>query len=377
MHILIAPDSFKDSLSAYETGKHLASGLSVVFNRASIEILPMADGGEGTLNALIDATNGHKIMTEVHDPLMRKIKAPIGILGNKKTAVIEMATASGIELLGKGEKDPHQTTSYGTGELIKAALEENCHEIILGIGGSATIDGGTGLMAALGLSFTDNHDNEILPRGGNLHDIKHINPEGLDERLKNTKIRIACDVNNPLTGKNGAAEVFGPQKGAKKEEIPFFDDNLRHLSQLLTEITGFAEEHTPGTGAAGGLPACIKAFTVASMENGFELISELVNLESHIKHSDLIITGEGKLDFQTQYGKTPWGVAQIAAKQDKPLIAIGGTITEDSESLYSQGFDLILPILNQPMSLNEALAKTPELLRETGKRIGRIVLLKT
>ena len=375
MQILIATDSFKDSLSAAEAGKELASGLNVVLNTVSVKILPMADGGEGTLNALIDATNGYKKFTEVHDPLMRKIKAPIGILGNRKTAVIEMATASGIELLTNEEKNPYQTTSYGTGELIKAALKEDCDEIILGIGGSATIDGGAGLMNALGVTFTDNKNRELLPRGGNLYEIKYINTENLDRRLRSIKIRIACDVNNLLTGEDGAAYVFGQQKGAKKEELSFFDDNLRHLSKLLTQTTGFDEELTPGTGAAGGLPACIKAFTEASLENGFDLISELVNLELQIKRSDLVITGEGKLDFQTQHGKTPWGVAQLASKYNKPLIAVGGTLTEDSESLYNQGFDLILPILNQPMSLDEALNQTPELLRQTGKRIGRIILL--
>ena len=375
MQILIATDSFKDSLSAAEAGKELASGLNVVLNTVSVKILPMADGGEGTLNALIDATNGYKKFTEVHDPLMRKIKAPIGILGNRKTAVIEMATASGIELLTNEEKNPYQTTSYGTGELIKAALKEDCDEIILGIGGSATIDGGAGLMNALGVTFTDNKNRELLPRGGNLYEIKYINTENLDRRLRSIKIRIACDVNNLLTGEDGAAYVFGQQKGAKKEELSFFDDNLRHLSKLLTQTTGFDEELTPGTGAAGGLPACIKAFTEASLENGFDLISELVNLELQIKRSDLVITGEGKLDFQTQHGKTPWGVAKLATKHNKPLIAVGGTLTEDSESLYNQGFDLILPILNQPMSLDEALNQTPELLRQTGKRIGRIILL--
>ena len=376
MEILIATDSLKHSLSAYEVGKHLSDGISAVLNTASIEILPMADGGEGTLNALIDATNGYKKFTEVHDPLMRKIEAPIGILGNRKTAIAEMAAASGIELLKNEEINPHQTTSFGTGELIKAALAENCDEIILGIGGSATIDGGAGLMAALGVTFTDNRNKEILPRGGNLHEIKQIKFEGLDNRLKNITIRIACDVNNPLTGKNGAAFVFGPQKGAKKEELPFFNDNLSHLSQLLKRTTGFADEHTPGIGAAGGLPACITAFTNSSLENGFNLISEIVDLESHIKQSDWVITGEGKLDFQTQYGKTPWGVAQLAAKHKKPLIAIGGAITEDSDIMHSQGFDLMLPILSQPMSLNEALKKAPELLRNTGKRIARVILLK-
>jgi len=376
MHILIAADSFKDSLCAGEVGENLASGISDVLNTATIEVLPLADGGEGTLNALIDATNGYKKFTKVHDPLMRRIEAPIGILGNRKTAVIEMATASGIELLINEEKNPHQTTSYGTGELIKAALKENCDEIILGIGGSATIDGGTGLMNALGVTFTDNKNRKILPRGGNLHEIKYINSENLDKRLKNIKIRIACDVDNPLTGKNGAAHVFGAQKGAKKEELSFFDDNLRHLSRLLTQTTGFDEAHTPGTGAAGGLPACVKAFTEASLENGFDLIAELVNLETQIKRSDLVITGEGKLDFQTQYGKTPWGVAQLAAKYNKPLIAVGGIIAEDSKTLYDKGFDLILPVLDQPMSLSEALNEAPELLRQTGERIGRIMLLK-
>jgi glycerate kinase len=375
MQILIATDSFKDSLTANEAGKHLAEGISSVLDNASVEILPMADGGEGTLNALIDATKGYKKWAEVHDPLMRKIKAPYGILGDKRTAVIEMASASGIELLTNTEKDPHQTTSYGTGELIKAALENNCSEIILGIGGSATIDGGAGLMAALGITFTDENNRSVVPTGGNLSSIKSIDAKGLNKQLKQTKIRIACDVNNPLTGKNGAAYVFGPQKGAKQEDLSLFDENLKHLAHLLFQTTGWNDVSLPGTGAAGGLPACIIAFTKTTLENGFNLISELVNLESQVKESDLVITGEGRIDFQTQYGKTPWGVAQLAAKHNKPLIAVGGTITEDIDILYNQGFSLILPIINKPMELNEALEKAPTLLQETGKRIARIVLL--
>ena len=375
MHILIAPDSFKDSLTANEAGRNLAEGISSVLDNATINILPLADGGEGTLNALVDATKGYKKWVEIHDPLMRKIKAPYGILGNSRTAVIEMASASGIELLNENEKDPHQATSYGTGELIKAALEGNCSEIILGIGGSATIDGGAGVMAALGITFTDENNKSIVPTGGNLSSIKNIDAKGLNKQLKQTKIRIACDVSNPLTGMNGAAYVFGPQKGAKQEDLPVFDENLKHLANLLSQTTGWHEISLPGTGAAGGLPASIMAFTDTTLENGFNLISELVNLESQVKVSDLVITGEGKIDFQTQYGKTPWGVAQLAAKYNKPLIAVGGTVAEDIDILYKQGFSLILPILNKPMELNEALKKASTLLQETGRRIARIVLL--
>jgi len=375
MHILIAPDSFKDSLTAYEAGKHIADGIRSVLNDASSDILPMADGGEGTLNALIDATNGHKKWVDVHDPLMRKIKAPYGILGNQKTAVIEMASASGIELLKTSEKNPWKTTSFGTGELIKSALEDNCSEIILGIGGSATIDGGAGLIAALGVTFLDKQNNSFIPTGGNLQKIESIDIKDLQSRIKQTKIRIACDVNNPLTGKNGAAYVFGSQKGAKKEDLPLFDENLKHLANLLSRATGWNDISLPGTGAAGGLPVSIMAFTNASLENGFHLVSGLVNLEAQVKNSDLVITGEGKIDFQTQYGKTPWGVAQLAAKYNKPLIAVGGTVAEDIDILYKKGFSLILPIINKPMDLNEALNKAPMLLQETGKRIARIVLM--
>jgi glycerate kinase len=376
MQILIAPDSFKDSLTAYEAGKHLGQGISAVLENVTLDILPMADGGEGTLNALIDATKGYKKWVEVHDPLMRKIKAPYGILGDKKTAVIEMASASGIELLKTSEKDPLKTTSFGTGELIKAALDDNCTEIILGIGGSATIDGGAGLTAALGISFSDENNNSFIPAGGNLQKIKSIDTKNLHNRIQQTKIRIACDVNNPLNGQNGAAYVFGTQKGAKDKDLALFDENLRHLADMINQTAGWNDTTLPGTGAAGGLPAAIMAFTNASLENGFNLISELIQLDTHIKNSDWVITGEGKIDFQTQYGKTPWGVAQHALKYNKPLIAVGGTITEDVDMLYKQGFKLILPIINKPMELNEALKKAPILLQETGKRIARIILLR-
>ena len=376
MQILIAPDSFKDSLTASEAGKHLARGISAVLENVTLDILPMADGGEGTLNALIDATKGYKKWAEVHDPLMRKIKAPYGILGDQKTAVIEMAAASGIELLKTSEKDPLKTTSFGTGELIKAALDDNCTEIILGIGGSATVDGGAGLIAALGISFSGENNNSFIPTGGNLQKIKSIDTKNLHNRIQQTKIRIACDVNNPLNGQNGAAYVFGPQKGAKDEDLALFDKNLRHLANMLNQTTGWNDTSLPGTGAAGGLPAAIMAFTNASLENGFNLISELIQLDTHIENSDWVITGEGKIDFQTQYGKTPWGVAQRALKYNKPLIAVGGTVTEDIDMLYKQGFNLILPIINKPMELKEALKKAPILLQETGKRIARIVLLR-
>ncbi len=377
MQILIAPDSFKDSLTANEAGKHLAAGIRSVLDNASVDILPMADGGEGTLNALIDATEGYKKWVEVYDPLMRNIKAPYGILGDKRTAVIEMASASGIELLDTSEKDPRKTSSFGTGQLIKTALEDNCSEIILGIGGSATVDGGAGLMAALGVTFTDENNKSIIPTGGNLNKIKHIDTKGLNSRLKQTKIRIACDVNNPLTGQNGAAYVFGLQKGAKQEALSFFNENLKHLANLLSQTTGWNDISLPGTGAAGGLPASIMAFTNASLENGFNLIAELIKLETHIDKSDLVITGEGRIDFQTQYGKTPWGVAQLAARYNKPLIAVGGTVSENIDILYKQGFSLILPVITQPMEFSEALKKAPRLLQETGKRIARIVLMNS
>ena len=375
MKILIASDSFKYSLSSYQVANSLSRGIQKVLKDAKVNLSPVADGGEGTVQALIDATEGILKQTRVHDPLMRKITASYGILGDGKTAVIEMASASGIELLKPGERDPLKTTTYGTGELIKAALDNQCSRIILGIGGSATIDGGAGLLAALGAIFTDQQDEVLLPSGENLDQIHTLYTDGLDPRLKDLYIRIGTDVDNPLTGEKGAAAVYGPQKGAGALEVKKLEQNLSSYADLLENQTGKHFHSISGAGAAGGLAISLLAFTNAGMESGFTLIAEETGLEDKIKAADLIITGEGKIDEQTAYGKTASGVARLAKKNNKPLIAVAGTVDEGTDELYDMGFDLILPITEGPLDLETSLREAPRLLKNTGKRIGRIMKL--
>ena len=375
MKILIASDSFKYSLSSYQVANSLSRGIQKVLKDAKVNLSPVADGGEGTVQALIDATEGILKQTRVHDPLMRKITASYGILGDGKTAVIEMASASGIELLKPGERDPLKTTTYGTGELIKAALDNQCSRIILGIGGSATIDGGAGLLAALGAIFTDQQDEVLLPSGENLDQIHTLYTDGLDPRLKDLYIRIGTDVDNPLTGEKGAAAVYGPQKGAGALEVKKLEQNLSSYSDLLENQTGKHFHSISGAGAAGGLAISLLAFTNAGMESGFTLIAEETGLENKIKAAELIITGEGKIDEQTAYGKTASGVARLAKKNNKPLIAVAGTVDEGTDELYDMGFDLILPITEGPLDLETSLREAPRLLKNTGKRIGRIMKL--
>ena len=375
MKILVATDSFKHSLSSYQAGKSLEKGIKKVLKEAQVNISPMADGGEGTVQALIDATEGRLVHAEVHDPLMRKITALFGIMGDNKTAVIEMASASGIELLKPEERDPIKTTTFGTGELIRAALDNQCSRIILGIGGSATIDGGAGLLAALGIRFTDQQNNTLLPTGGNLDQIHKLNLEGFDARLKDIRIRIGTDVDNPLTGKKGAAAVYGPQKGAGPREIKKLEENLCTYADLLENHTGTHYHSMPGAGAAGGLAISLMAFANAQMESGFKLIAEETGLEDKIKSADLIITGEGKIDEQTAFGKTAYGVAQLAKKYSKPVIAVAGTIGGGIEALYEKGFDLVLPVTEGPTDLETSMKEAPNLLENTGMRIARIIKL--
>jgi glycerate kinase len=375
MNILISSDSFKHSLSSREAGKSIAEGIKSVLTEAGILILPLADGGEGTVQALTDATGGNQVQVPVHDPLMRKIMASFGILGDDRTAVIEMAAASGVELLNNEERNPLRTTSYGTGEFIRAAMDHQCNRIILGIGGSATIDGGAGLMAALGVRFYNQNNETFIPTGGNLGQIKRIDTAELDYRLQDTRIKIGTDVNNPLTGEKGAAIVYGPQKGASTDKISELEESLSHYADLLKNHTGKDFKSMPGTGAAGGLAISLLAFTNAALEKGFNLIAKETGLEEQITKADLIITGEGKIDSQTAFGKTAYGVAQIAKKYNKPLIAVAGTLERGYEELYKKGFDLILPATEGPTNLDTALQEASRLLANTGIRIGHILKL--
>jgi glycerate kinase len=369
MNVLIAPDSFKDCLSARKVGESIRNGIVHTSGKWEIRIVPMADGGEGTVEALVDATNGHFVFANVLDPLMRPIRAKYGILGNGKTAVIEMAAASGIELLAPDERNPWITSSYGTGQLIFNALDKGCNRIIVGIGGSSTNDAGVGMAQTLGVDFRDSSGKIPGPGGGELSRIQHINTKGLDPRLKNCELIIACDVTNPLTGPEGASVVYGPQKGASKSMIKQLDRNLMHLAKLIRNQLNRTVDTVPGSGAAGGLGAGFLAFTDAVLRPGFEVVCKETRLPEYIQWADLIITGEGKIDFQTQFGKTPAGVARLAKQYGKPVIAMAGTLGEGYKDLYESGVDAIYSIVNRPMPFDEAIRTAPDLLEQLAESV--------
>lgn len=375
MNILIAPDSFKDCLSSKKVALNIEKGIRRIIPEANIKILPMADGGEGTVEALVDATGGEIIEVEVHDPLMRKIKSFFGILGDKKTAVIEMAAASGIELLGEDERNPWITTTYGTGELIRHALDKGCEKIVIGIGGSATNDAGVGMAQALGAKFLDSQGKQTGYGGGMLNKISEIDLTRMDNRIKGIQILVACDVDNPLYGSEGAAFVYSAQKGADKEMVKKLDENLRHFANKIQEVLNIDIQNVKGSGAAGGLGAGLKVFLNAQLKPGFEIIKDIVKLEKEIEKADIVITGEGKIDYQTQFGKTPFGVAQAAVKYKKPVIAIAGALGERFEELYSKGFGYIVPVVDKPMDMEHAMKNADILIQNAAERTLRLIQL--
>lgn len=371
MNILIAPDSFKDCLSAREVALAIRKGMEKVLSGATYEIAPMADGGEGTVESVIDATRGQRVEVIVLDPLMREINSFYGISGDGTTAVIEMAAASGIELLDPQERNPWLTSTYGTGQLIGDALEKGCKKILLGIGGSATNDGGAGMAEALGVKFSFRGGKSQGPGGGSLGEIEEIHMGGLRSAIEDAEIHVACDVSNPLTGPEGASSIYGPQKGADPEMVQKLDVNLEHFASLIKDQLGKEVSSVPGAGAAGGLGAGLMAFLNASLGRGFDLVAETVGLEEKVRKADLVITGEGKMDAQTQYGKTPYGVAQLARKYNKPVIGLAGTIDKGAEVLYDYGFTVIMPIQEKPGDLAYSLLHAMRLIENTGERMGR------
>lgn len=376
MNILIAPDSFKDCLSARDVAESLQRGLIDAGIEGNFEIAPMADGGEGTVESVIDATGGGMVRIRVMDPLMREIESFYGITGDGSTAIIEMAAASGLELLKPGERDPWVTTTYGTGQLIRNALEKGCNKILLGIGGSATNDCGAGMAEALGVKFTDRKGVSCRLSGGYLGEVDRIWMDGLHPGVKGSEILVACDVSNPLTGPSGASHTYGPQKGADPEMVRKLDRNLAQFAELIREQLGMEIDKVPGAGAAGGLGAGLMAFLNGRLMNGFDMIAGAIGLEEKIKKADLVITGEGKMDGQTQFGKTPFGVAQLAYKHGKPAIGVAGTVEEDARILYQSGFRVIMPILEKPSDLSYAIENASALLERTGERIGRFLKIE-
>lgn len=371
---VLAPDSFKESMTAKEVCVAMEKGIRKVFSDAEIVHVPMADGGEGTVESLVDATNGYKEYVEVQGPLPKqKVRAYYGILEDKKTAVIEMAQASGLMLVDPKVRNPLVTTTYGTGELIKAALNKGVSTIIIGIGGSATVDGGIGMAQALGVKFTDKYENNIEPTGSNLAKIDKISMENLDKRVKKVNFIIASDVENILTGKKGAAAVFGPQKGATPDEVELLDKGLIHYAEIIRRDIGKNVEDIAGSGAAGGLGAGLIAFLDAKLQSGVEVVANTVELAEKISQADYVFTGEGGMDFQTKYGKTPFGVAQVAKKYQKPVFAEAGYLGERIEELYDIGISAIFGIVDKSESIEESLEKGPQNVERTTENIARLI----
>ena len=375
MKIVVAPDSFKGSVSALEAANAMEQGLRRVFPDAVIEKIPMADGGEGTVQSLVDATGGHLQTHRVLTPLENEVDAPFGILSDGETAVIEMASASGLTLVAPHERNPLRTTTYGTGQLIHAALEAGCRRLIIGIGGSATNDGGAGMAEALGVRLLDTNGQQIQRGGGHLGQLASIDATGLHPAIAETETVVACDVNNPLTGPDGASHVYGPQKGATPEMIETLDGHLGHFDKILTHTFGKSFNDIPGAGAAGGLGAGLMAFLNAELRLGIDIMIDAVNLKERVKGAAVVFTGEGQLDFQTAFGKTPVGVAKVAKAYDIPVIAIAGGIAEGAEAVYDAGIDAMLGIVQEPMSLENAVTDASRLIADTAEQAARLVVI--
>lgn len=374
MKIVIAPDSFKGSLTALEVANAMEEGLRKYSKDFIIEKIPMADGGEGTVESLVALTSGELITVKVKDPLMREIKGFYGLLGDKKTAVIEMAAASGLPLLKENERNPLIASTYGTGQLIKDALDRGCKTFIIGIGGSATNDGGTGMLKALGVKFLKEDNKELKDGAIELSELCKIDMTDFDKRILDCNIKIACDVENTLCGENGASFIFGPQKGADEKLVKTLDDNLYHYGKVLESTFGIDVINIPGSGAAGGLGA---AFIVikGKLERGIDIIIKESKLSEKLRDADLVFTGEGKIDYQTKFGKTPFGVASEAKKRNIPVIALAGGIGEGTDTLYELGFDGIFSIVDKPMTLDEAIKNGSELVKEATYRIINLYMV--
>ncbi|APH16536.1 glycerate kinase family protein [Clostridium sporogenes] len=374
MKFILAPDSFKESMTAKEVAYAMEKGIKKVLKNAECVKVPMADGGEGTVQSLVDATNGQIVHAEVTGPDGKnKIHAVFGILGDYKTAVIEMSSASGIHLIESEKRNPLYTTTYGTGELIKKALDKGVSTILIGIGGSATNDGGAGMVTALGAKLLDKDKKEIPFGGGYLDKLEEIDLKKLDERLKHVDIKVACDVDNPLLGEKGASYVFGPQKGATPEIVKILDKNLASFANIIESKLGKNIKEVPGAGAAGGLGFGLMAFLNAKLEKGIDLVIEYTKLREKVKNADIVFTGEGSIDFQTIFGKTPFGVAKVAKEFNIPVIAFAAHIGDDIDILYENGIDSIVGILRGVTDLKSALKEGKINVEKASENITRIL----
>lgn len=372
MRILLAPDSFKGSLSSKDVCSALREGILRVSHMDILEV-PIADGGEGTVDAIVSSTKGTEYFEKVNGPLGEKIKAHYGILKDK-TAIIEMASASGLYLVPENKRNPLITTSYGTGQLIESALNKGCRKFIIGIGGSATNDGGAGMLQALGASFLDECNREIGYGGGCLDKLARVDLSSLDGRIYESEFIVASDVVNPLCGKNGASFVYGPQKNSSPEMVKLLDDNLMHYSEVVKDTLNKDLSQTPGAGAAGGMGFALMAFLNAKLEKGIDVVIDITGMEDKIKASDLVITGEGNTDFQTAFGKAPLGVAKLAKKYNKPVIVLSGGLGDNYKSLYDIGVTSLFSIIDKPTSLEYSMEHASELIKDRIEDIIRTIV---
>ena len=375
MKMLFASDSFKGSLTAVEICDLLQEAAADIFPDAETVSLPIADGGEGTVDALLCAMGGKRMTTRVTGPLLMPVDAQWGLLGDGQTAVLEMAQASGLPYVPAARRDPRKTTSYGTGELIAEAVRCGAKSLLIGIGGSATNDGGLGMLSALGAVFTDRQGKPVPPTGGALADVCHADFSGLMPELADCRITVLCDVTNPLLGATGATYTYGPQKGATPEMAERLDRALLHYAETLRAQLGADVANRPGAGAAGGLGAALYAFMNAQFRRGIDVVLELQDFAGQVQNADLVITGEGRTDGQTLFGKVPMGVAETAKRQgDIPVCVFSGGVSADAQALYQHGVDGLYAIADGPITLQESSARAEELLERTAESVVRTVL---
>ena len=371
MKIVIAPDSFKGSLTAVEAADAIEIGFRAVYPDAEYVKVPMADGGEGTVQSLVDATSGTIINQSVIGPMGDMVSGFFGILGDSRTAVVEMAAASGIHLVKPEERNIYLASSFGTGQLINAALDHGCDKLIIGLGGSATNDGGMGMMKALGGQFLDQSSAPLAPDVRALSQLARIDLQHLNPRLGKTEIFVACDVDNPLCGENGAARVFGPQKGATEEDIAVLDQALARYGDVLSNNTGRNIAVEPGAGAAGGMGAALIGLIDAVVKPGVDLVIGIVELAKSIVDADLVITGEGRVDSQTIHGKTPVGVAKIAKSHNLPVICIAGSVEDDADIIHQLGIDEIYSVIEGDYDLTKVLIEAGHKLTQAAQKIAK------
>lgn len=379
MNILIAPDSFKGSVTAKEAAEAMKEGVLNVQPDADVHLVPMADGGEGTMASLIEATGGsiHDVQTE--DPLGRSITGQYGVTGDGETAVVELASASGLQTLSEEERDPRIASTYGSGELMKHALNRGIRHVIVCLGGSATNDGGAGLLRALGFRFLDRNGEELKPGGLALQYLHTIDDSGVDAEVREAAFQVACDVNNPLVGRNGASAVFGPQKGATPEMVAQLDRSLTAFADCIEKLTARSVHQYPGAGAAGGTAAGLLAFLDAELKPGIRLVTEALQFEERLRQGrfHLLLTGEGKIDGQTASGKVVAGLAELAKPYGIPTIALAGAVEGDLSPLYDKGLTAVISITDGPLTLAEAMEKGRALIRKTAEQVSRILLLRS